>query len=612
MSDRIQVNAICRWTLLALLLSGWSGCDNAKDKPAPTNESSVSTLKAAKAALKSKEFAEAERLANEIGKDDKDWSASRFVAGEAATRLDRPFEAVDYYLAVKQDGSEDAYNALFYAADVYRHSGYLSPAMNLFQQVERSVPGNAAVHERLMTLYAFSGQRWRSVPHRFFLVRTGVSKLNELAELADLERPISYGDFLDKCQQVSPDDVLVKMAVAFHYRNEGFPDKAIPLLREIIAEDRSLVAAQASLGELILDSSTEEFLNWHAQLPPDADLHPDVWFVRGQWARRHDDLKTATRCYWQALQLDPSHRRATYQMGQALTALGETEAAAPFNERAQILIQMTQLADRVITSKGQDEAALQEMANLMVQTGRIWEACAWALYARQHNPNVEWPSQIFENWQPLLNEMLPLTHPDKNLAMQVDYSAFPTFEKLASRIQGNSPAATNVVNAARTIRFEEKQAGIDFVYFNGHDPETPGLRQFEQTGGGVGVLDYDVDGTPDVFLPQGSEWETGSKLPTPSGKLVDSLYRNQSGENGFVNVTPQAKISETGFGQGCSVGDFNNDGFPDLYVANVGRNALLINNGDGTFSESEFDTGDVLDDWTTSCLIMDLNSDGLP
>ena len=89
------------------------------------------------------------------------------------------------------------------------------------------------------------------------------------------------------------------------------------------------------------------------------------------------------------------------------------------------------------------------------------------------------------------------------------------------------------------------------------------------------------------------------------------MYRNRFGER-FELVSPEAEIHETSYSQGVAAGDFDNDGFPDLYVANIGRNRLYRNLGDGTFSDVTTDAGLKQDLWTASCAMADLNGDGFP
>ena len=128
---------------------------------------------------------------------------------------------------------------------------------------------------------------------------------------------------------------------------------------------------------------------------------------------------------------------------------------------------------------------------------------------------------------------------------------------------------------------------------------------YEFTGGGVGVIDFDADGWPDLYLPNGTVWP-----PPKEAQHKDSLYRNVAGS--FVQVATEAGIKESDFGQGVTVGDVNCDGFPDLYVANTHQNRLWLNNGDGTFSDATATAGLTTSVWTTSCVIVDLNKDGFP
>ncbi len=162
-------------------------------------------------------------------------------------------------------------------------------------------------------------------------------------------------------------------------------------------------------------------------------------------------------------------------------------------------------------------------------------------------------------------------------------------------------------------RFTDRasELGLKFTYFQGPDQQTGGVRIFESTGGGTGVIDLDLDGWPDLLLPQGEEWPPGSDQPIPSPTYRDQLFRNRNGR--FEEITDISGLDDNdAYSQGCSAGDFNNDGFPDLYIANIGRNQLLLNNGDGTFSDVTEESGISDKSWTTSCMIADLNADGSP
>ena len=106
--------------------------------------------------------------------------------------------------------------------------------------------------------------------------------------------------------------------------------------------------------------------------------------------------------------------------------------------------------------------------------------------------------------------------------------------------------------------------------------------------GGCAFLDYDADGLLDIFLVNGAalreEADDQPRVDKSKAQYWNRLYRNV-GKGRFEDVTAKARVQGKGYGLGVAVGDYDNDGYPDLYVTNYGRNELYHNEGDGTFRE---------------------------
>ncbi len=146
-----------------------------------------------------------------------------------------------------------------------------------------------------------------------------------------------------------------------------------------------------------------------------------------------------------------------------------------------------------------------------------------------------------------------------------------------------------------------EEAGIRFQHFKG---ET-GKRYLPETmGSGVAVLDFDQDGWMDLFFVNGWRLEIGR--PEGAGSI---LYRNR-GDGTFGDVTREAGLGSHAYGMGAAAGDYDNDGFPDLYVTNLGLNRLYRNNGDGTFSDVTFEAGVGDPSWGASAAWLDADNDG--
>src|ERR1700724_2305708 len=162
--------------------------------------------------------------------------------------------------------------------------------------------------------------------------------------------------------------------------------------------------------------------------------------------------------------------------------------------------------------------------------------------------------------------------------------------------------------------FEEKLPhGIDFTLQNS---PTPQKYLIETMPGGVALLDYNNDGLLDIFLVNGGH--VSSPMRTPENferhdpRYWNRLYR-QNKDGTFTDVTEQAGLAnagDTNYGMGVAVGDYDNDGYPDIYLTNFGKNILYHNNGNGTLTDVTAEGGVAAGGWSVSAGFFDYDNDG--
>ena len=172
-----------------------------------------------------------------------------------------------------------------------------------------------------------------------------------------------------------------------------------------------------------------------------------------------------------------------------------------------------------------------------------------------------------------------------------------------SHIVLKSAFAQTVSSRNQDVRFTDitTELGIEFQHVNGES----GRKYFiEPIGSGVALFDFDNDGDLDLYFVNGSDLPGGTSSIPPTNRF----YRNDDGT--FTDITDVAAVGDTGYGLGCCVGDYNNDGFTDLYVTNYGSNVLYRNNGDGTFTDVADTAGVDGDQFSSGCAFVDVDADG--
>jgi enediyne biosynthesis protein E4 len=210
----------------------------------------------------------------------------------------------------------------------------------------------------------------------------------------------------------------------------------------------------------------------------------------------------------------------------------------------------------------------------------------------------------------------PLRRPARRLAVLT----LGALGLLAAEAPAAAPAAPPAASAGPIFVDRAADWGLDFVHFNGMSGE---YYYPEMVGAGAALFDYDGDGDLDAYLVQGSMLGAGKTLADatfkPRGPLPPAgrLFRNDGVRRPdgsltprFVDVTAASKLAATGYGMGVTAGDFDNDGRPDLYLADDGPNQLWHNQGDGTFRDVTAKAG--VDDprWSVAAVAFDFDRDG--
>ena len=173
---------------------------------------------------------------------------------------------------------------------------------------------------------------------------------------------------------------------------------------------------------------------------------------------------------------------------------------------------------------------------------------------------------------------------------------------LVAVFASNATASPTESNAGIQFVDVTQEAGIHWKHVDGRS----GRKYFMETlGSGAAFFDYDADGDADLYFANGAPLPgyIAEEIPT------NCLYRN-NGDGTFTDVTEIAGVGDTGYGHGCAVGDYNNDGQLDLYVTNYGTNRFYRNNGDGTFTDVAEAAGVIEPRWSTSCAFADYDQDG--
>ncbi|QEH34312.1 FG-GAP repeat protein [Aquisphaera giovannonii] len=391
------------------------------------------------------------------------------------------------------------------------------------------------------------------------------------------------------------DEVLLTLARAHLATRSGAFDEARSALEPLLARPQGdLDAWKAWLRWAVAAARPDEARRAAAELPASSFGAAELASLQAWFAAGRRDHAAERRALERLIELDPGREEALLRLSVLAREQGDRAAADRYRARKD---ELDRARDRYLALYREQALAdhLDEMAELAGRLGRRFEARAFREISASRQPGgAPAPSASSPD--------VPANRPPGVTLAE----ALGMTEREAGA--GTSPWIPDDRTWRGLPAFVERSRDANlggFVFDNG---TTPMHQLPEMASGGVALLDHDGDGRLDIYLVQG-----GAFPPGPGrGRSADRLYRNR-GDGTFEDATARSRLAEMpgGYGHAAAVGDYDNDGHPDLFVTRWRSYALYHNRGDGTFEDATGQAGlDGDRDWPTSAAFADLDNDG--
>ena len=409
----------------------------------------------------------------------------------------------------------------------------------------------------------------------------------------------AMGNDLEAFAKASPDDPFFQNAWGLALYWKGRVSEALPFLESAVSSlENNHVAALAlldcrrQLGQDIAHIKAEDILG------PNHPEHPSeqaLWFrFAAQIAGMKNNREESLALLKQAVAINPRDRIAQHRLSRALTEANQAEAGKPHAAEARRLAAIETSIKKAIQQVEADKfsaISCEKIANLCQEAGFLAEERAWRDLA-------------LSNDQTLVDSKARLDQ----LPKSIDVADLPMplgrpFLREHRFSDKNAVTASSIPERAQ-VRFEDiaAKAGVDFRYDSGAKGD---LFIVDTMGGGVGLIDVDSDGRLDLYFINGCRLPLDPSKPAGNNKL----FRNK-GDGIFEDITAKAGVAGTGYGMGCAVGDYDNDGHDDIFVSGFRHSILYHHRGDGTFEDVTEKAGVGSNRWTTAAGFGDLDSDG--
>lgn len=601
----------------------FAGCGSRKDPKLNELESHASEtqvenkqrrqdyLSQARRSLQNGDLESASLSADKALLQNPDSDDAKLLAGQIASAKGNHRRALDLVESI-DPGSRLGPKASLFRCEQLMKLNRISEAADAIEEIIRRAPAGERqtieLHRQAWGLLCQVGRRQEASEHADALCLAGGANQPELLSLA--RRNDSYPIALETGGR--PDKYFQPgLGMARWYFTQREFQKAIDALGDQPVKGFESPAAHALYGRLLADTQQMELVpRWYAGCDSEVSKFSDYWIALGTYFFDQQQFEASARTLLIATQIDPTDYSGVNRLARVFEALGKIETSEQFRHRDTLNYQFGFIAENSPPNGSVEQS--EGIPRLLVELGRPFEALGWTRLAippsdgQSRNAVAQKVAQLRQdpNARVMAREMaLVGVNPDQ-------YDMESALEKLkhvspvedgheqSDALPGDPLAIPKLVNVASEL-------GLEFRWFQDVENGLSLIPLHELMGGGAAILDYDLDGWPDIYLAQG-----GGEPPTDSCRLSNPLFRNLGFR--FQEVTERADAGDRNYSSGIAAGDVNQDGLIDLFLGSLGRNRLLINNGDGSFSDATSSWGKVEDRFSSSLAIADVNRDALP
>lgn len=522
---------------------------------------------------------------------------------------------------IPPDHPEAGLPAIGQAADWCMEMGRYNDAETRYREVLNQAPNALIARRQLAFLLNRQGRRHEAAEQVRELCRSGNVRQDELHSLVML----SHAMWDDPNAENRNASAAVYRPIgsggtARKLFTDGKFAEAADQLEDQLAGGAMPPAILALYGRCVVEAQDDQrFLRWLSMVNSQTRQMADYWAALGTYLISQRRFDEATRALLEAVDRDPTDMFSMGRLGQTLLTLGDAEASERWLDRWDDLNELVKANNRISETNPPSPEKVDELIELLEKLDRPLEGLMWKAIADQLR-GISDQEQASNNAR-----MKQLLADNSGFATQAvrlcgldprDYPAPDLTDLQSGSVAIVGPGRARA-DAPTVPRFENHAApmGITHAFQVAAQPQTEGFAIYQTYGGAVAVLDYDLDGQCDLYFSQG-----GSDPPSFSGPSSNQMFRglshsptvdNPSGVK-MIEVTSESDAIDRRYSLGVTAGDWNQDGFADLVVANLGDDSLLINNGDGTFKHYPIIAPNDQFRVPTSVAIADLTGDQLP